>query len=305
MGHENVKGMLLPLPTPFDGDGGLDEGLLAEMAAYYVDRGVDSLFLFGSYGQGPAMAVEQRKRGLESIMKRVHGKIPIVVHIGAVDPYTSKELGLHARAEGADAVGIVGPYYYSDRSEAELMEHVRFLDDALKMPLFFYNNPKYQGYPVTPRMLRKMREVAPRLFGAKLAMGTIDDAMEYRTAMGPDFGLFVLASSLYPGLRCGITGTVSPPLTLAPDIGVALVRAVEQGKDLEAGRLQEAVIRFHAVFIRLGQSCGRAAYTEGLRHMGFPLKQYPRWPTPEIPEGAKLEIRKAIDEANAAVKSGS
>ena len=106
MGHENVKGMLLPLPTPFDGDGGLDEGLLAEMAAYYVDRGVDSLFLFGSYGQGPAMSVEQRKRGLESIMKRVHGKIPIVVHIGAVDPYTSKELGLHARAEGASGWGV-------------------------------------------------------------------------------------------------------------------------------------------------------------------------------------------------------
>lgn len=275
------------------------------MAAYYVDRGVDSLFLFGSYGQGPAMAVEQRKRGLELVMKRVHGKIPIVVHIGAVDPYTSKELGLHARAEGADAVGMVGPYYYSDRSEAELLEHVRFLDDSLKMPLFFYNNPRYQGYAVTPLRLRKMREVAPRLFGAKLAMGTIDDAMEYREALGPDFGLFVLASSLYPGLRCGVTGTVSPPLTLAPDIGVALVRAVEEGKDIEAGRLQEAVIRFHAVFIRLGQSCGRAAYTEGLRHMGFPLKQYPRWPIPEIPEGAKVEIRRAIDEANAAVKPGS
>ncbi len=302
MGHEGVKGMLLPLPTPFDGDGGLDEKLLADMATYYVERGVDSLFLFGSYGQGPAMSVEQRKRGLEAIMARVHGKVPIVVHIGAVDPYTSRELGLHARAEGADAVGIVGPYYYSDRSEAELLEHVRFLDDALKMPLFFYNNPAYQGYPVTPARLRRMREVAPRLFGAKLAMGSIDDAMGYRDAMGPDFGLFVLASSLYPGLRCGITGTVSPPLTLAPDIGVALVRAVEQGKDIEAGRLQEAVIRFHAVFIRLGQSCGRASYAEGLRHVGFPLKQYPRWPTPAIPEGAKAEIRRAIDEANAAVK---
>ncbi len=89
MGHEGVKGMLLPLPTPFDGDGGLDEKLLADMATYYVERGVDSLFLFGSYGQGPAMSVEQRKRGLEAIMARVQGKVPIVVHIGAVDPYTS------------------------------------------------------------------------------------------------------------------------------------------------------------------------------------------------------------------------
>ena len=54
MGYENVKGMLLPLPTPFDGNGGLDEGVLAQMTRYYIEQGVDALFPFGSFGMGPA-----------------------------------------------------------------------------------------------------------------------------------------------------------------------------------------------------------------------------------------------------------
>lgn len=301
MGIEKVKGMLLPLPTPFDGNGGLDEGLLAEMTRYYVEQGVDALFAFGSFGMGPAMTVEQRKRGLEIVMKQVQGRIPVVAQIGAVDPYTSRDLGLHARAEGADAAGTVGPYYYADRSETELVEHVKFLDEALKMPLFFYNNPRYQGYAVGPALMRKMREAAPRLFGAKLAMGSVDDALIYQAALGKDFKCFVLASGLYPGMRCGVAGTVSPPLAVAVEPGVALVKAVEQGNDLEAGRLQEVVIGIHGTILQLSIRHGRKVYTEGLRHIGFDVKEYPRWPSPEVPASVKAEIGKAIDEARGAV----
>ena len=96
-------------------------------------------------------------------------------------------------------------------------------------------------------------------------------------------------------------GTVSPPLTMAVEPGVALVKAVERGNDLEARRLQEAVIRFHGVVMHLAISCGRAVYTEGLRHIGFDVKEYPRWPVPAVPASMKAQLCKAIDEARAAV----
>ena len=150
-------------------------------------------------------------------------------------------------------------------------------------------------------MLRKMREAAPRLFGAKLAMGSVDDASIYQAALGKDFKCFVLASGLFPGLRCGVAGTVSPPLTLAVEPGVALIKAVEAGDDLEASRLQEAVIRVHGTILQLSIRHGRKVYTEGLRHIGFDVKEYPRWPSPEVPADVKAEIGKAIDEARAAV----
>lgn len=297
---ERIQGMLLPLPTPFQGNGELDEGLLQEMARFYVKAGVNALFLLGSYGQGPAMPHEMRKRATEQVVKAVGGQVPIVVHIGAVDPYTSQELGQHAKTCGADAVALVGPYYYADRSETEIIEHIRMVDQAIAMPLFFYNNPRYQGYSVTPSFLSHIQEAVPRLFGVKLAMGTIDEALQYRTALGPEFKLFALASSLYPGLKVGLAGTVSPPLTMAPELGIALMQAVSQGEDAVAGKLQQAVIQFHAPVLRLSKTLGRAIYREGLRHIGFPVKEYPRWPTVEVPPAAREEIHNAIDLARSA-----
>jgi len=134
-----------------------------------------------------------------------------------------------------------------------------------------------------------------------LAMGSVDDALIYQATMGKDFKCFVLASGLYPGMRCGVAGTVSPPLAVAVEPGVALVKAIEQGNDLEAGRLQEVVIGIHGTILQLSIRHGRKVYTEGLRHIGFDVKEYPRWPSPEVPANVKAEIGKAIDEARGAV----
>ncbi|MGH3118857.1 MAG: dihydrodipicolinate synthase family protein, partial [Gaiellales bacterium] len=57
-----VRGIVVPLPTPFDGRGEIDKDLFAAMADHYAKRGVGAFFLFGSFGQGPAMSTEQRKR---------------------------------------------------------------------------------------------------------------------------------------------------------------------------------------------------------------------------------------------------
>ena len=40
-----------------------------------------------------------------------------------------------ARSIGADAVAIVGPYYYSDHNEYEIIEHYRVVDQATEPPV--------------------------------------------------------------------------------------------------------------------------------------------------------------------------
>ena len=51
----------------------------------------------------------------------------------------------------------------------------------------------------------------PRIFGAKLPMGTIPEALEYLERI-PNFAPFILGNGLLEGMRQGIRGTVSPPL---------------------------------------------------------------------------------------------
>lgn len=295
--------MLLPLPTVFLEDGAIDEPLMRELVDYYVDAGVNGLFVAGSFGQGPAMNSAERMHVTELVTSQAKKRVPVIVHVGTADPYTTIELGRHALSKGADGVGLVGPYYYSDRTPKELRLHYRMVAGALGAPILLYNNPSYQGYPIGPKLMAELVEDSPNIFGAKLAMGSVDEARVYREYLGEDFKLFSLASMLFPGMTTGISGTVSPPLAVLPEIGVELVRAIDRKDNVRALELQQAVIAFHSAFLsrKVKEECGRAIYGEGLRELGFAVKKYPRWPTGEITETRRAWLKDLVRGARAAL----
>jgi dihydrodipicolinate synthase/N-acetylneuraminate lyase len=280
---DEIRGMLLPLPTVFDGTGEVDEPLMREMVQFYLGAGVHALFVCGSFGQGPAMRPNQRQAVAQLVVEETRGRVPVVIHVGTVDPYSAVELGRHARQIGADAIGVVGPFYYTDRIEDELVLHFQMIDAGVGLPILVYNNPGYQGYVITPALMQRLCATIPRIFGAKLAMGTIPEALEY-LGLIPNFAPFILGNGLLEGMRQGIRGTVSPPLAATPELGVDLIRAIDEGRDADALRLQDLASEVNDELVRYWRKYGRIAFAESLRALGFPIKQYPRWPTPSMSE---------------------
>jgi dihydrodipicolinate synthase/N-acetylneuraminate lyase len=296
---EAIRGMLLPLPTVFDGSGEVDEPLMRDMVQFYLGAGVHALFVCGSFGQGPAMRTDQRQHVAQLVVEEVRGRIPVVIHVGTVDPYSAVELGQHARSIGADAIGLVGPFYYTDRTHDELVLHFQMVDDAVQLPILVYNNPGYQGYVITPALMQRLVAAIPRIFGAKLAMGTIPEALEYLRLI-PGFAPFILGNGLMPGMREGIVGTVSPPLAATPELGVDLIRAIDEGRDEDALRLQDMASVVNDELIRYWRKYGRIAFGEALRALGFPIKQYPRWPTPTMSEEDRHDMLAMLKRARPA-----
>jgi dihydrodipicolinate synthase/N-acetylneuraminate lyase len=162
------KGMLTPIPAVFDGKGEPDLAMIERLTDWYLDAGVNGFFVLGSQGQGAATTIEQRKAIGETVVRRVNGRVPIILQVGAVDPYTSMELAAHAKEIGATAIGLVGPYYYSDRSEWELIEQHKQVDAVADLPMLLYNNPQYSGYPTPPAMMKKLKEEIPKDHGRRL-----------------------------------------------------------------------------------------------------------------------------------------
>jgi 4-hydroxy-tetrahydrodipicolinate synthase len=281
---KNVRGMLLPMPTVFLDDGSIDESLMRELTEYYINAGVQALFIAGSFGQGPAMNSTERMAVAEMVISQADKRLPVIIHVGTAEPYTTIELGRHALEAGADGLGLVGPYYYSDRTPKELRLHYKMVAGDLGAPILLYNNPPYSGYPIGPKLMAELVEDSPNIFGAKLAMGSVDEARMYLEYLGDDFKLFSLGSALFPGMNAGIAGTVSPPLAVLPEIGVELVRAIDDRDNTRALEVQEAVIAFHSAFLSraVRDECGRAIYGAALQELGFAVKKYPRWPTGEV-----------------------
>ena len=153
-----LQGVVPPMITPFKKNGELDEKKLEELLEFLKDR-VNGLYICGSYGSGPLMNVEERKRVAEICVGVIAGKIPIVAHTGTTNPRDTVELTKHARKIGCDAAAAVGPYYYHHKEDALLEFYGAMLGcvDA-GYPIYLYHNIKFSGYEIPLGLIKKLKE---------------------------------------------------------------------------------------------------------------------------------------------------
>jgi dihydrodipicolinate synthase/N-acetylneuraminate lyase len=280
---DSIKGIVMPMITPFLEDGEVDQRLGCEIADFLIGARVHALFLLGSFGQGPVMRLDQRTKYAETIVRHVRGRIPVIVHVGTADVYSTVDLGRHAMSIGCDAIAVVGPYYYSDHTEYEIIEHYREVADQVRMPMMIYNNPPYSGYDMSPSMMLKIREKAPQVFATKLSVDRLETALMYLSQLPKDFFVFGLASSLMPGVIYGVKGTIVPPMLAFPELVVSLWDALERKDMGEAVRLQMQWNNLQRTLQRV-RAYGRVVERETLRLRGFNIKRFPRWKTKAVPE---------------------
>jgi dihydrodipicolinate synthase/N-acetylneuraminate lyase len=154
-----LKGVVPPMITPFDQEGNLDVGNLEKLVDFLKEK-TNGLFICGSYGSGPLMSVEERKKVAEVTVRVVDGKIPIIVHTGTTNTRDTVLLTQHAEKIGCDGAAAVGPYYYHHNEES-IMEFYGSMLKAVSpgFPIYVYNNPKFSGYNMSLSIIKKLKEM--------------------------------------------------------------------------------------------------------------------------------------------------
>ena len=138
-----IEGIINPIIVPFTTNDEVDENLLLAFAEDSITAGVSALFILGSAGQGPTMTSEERKRSADIVIGHVKGRIPVIVHVGTTHLRSTVELAEAAAESGADAIGVIPPYYYTDHPAAEIDAHFKGVAKACPLPLVVYNFFKY------------------------------------------------------------------------------------------------------------------------------------------------------------------
>jgi dihydrodipicolinate synthase/N-acetylneuraminate lyase len=284
-----IRGVLLPIITPFDEKVRFDEEMMRQLVDFHVKAGVQGLFVLGSTGQGPAMTTEERKQTAAIALDQAKKRVPVVIHVGTADTGTTVELAEHAAANGADAVAIVPPYYYSDHTEFEIMAHYKAVHKAVALPIYIYENPKYSGISIAPGFAVRMKEQVPALQGIKVAYGQ-GALLEYVRLL-PDVAVFTGNADLFGLVPFGVAGMINPPTSFAPEICVELFKALDSKnypRAVEAQKKVDAAARIVAARLR---KYGRVPLQEVFRMRGFAVKRFPKWETEQMPkeEIAKLE----------------
>ena len=180
-----MYGVVPPMVTPFQENGEVDYDALRTLVTFLKEH-VDGLFINGSYGGGDLMTEEERRQVAEVTVKTAEGKIPVTVHVGTADSLSAARLVDHAAGCGATAVAAVGPYYFK-HSKEEILHYFEALVKAAqgRVPVYVYNNPQFQGYPMELDVIRDLKEKVG-VSGVKDATFDIQNMAKYMRLLKSD-----------------------------------------------------------------------------------------------------------------------
>lgn len=288
---EKLYGVVPPMITPFTESGELDiPGL--ETLVDFLSVNVDGLFICGSYGSGPLMSVEERKKVAEVVMKRAAGRIPVVVHTGTANSRDAAALSAHAAEIGAAGVSAVAPYYYHHNGESVLAFYKEILKAVPKdYPVYIYHNPKFSGYEIGIDTIRRL--VAEGVRGIKDATFDIMKFAAYMREFGAKGIDIVLGTeSMWLSARALGGEAYIPGLASAfPEICVKMHREGMKG-DYEACRRTQFLVNEIRDVMYFAKSTQLAVYAM-LEIRGI-LKTFPRSPFLPAEAAEKTKIAEAL-----------
>lgn len=236
---KKITGIIPPLLTAFTKDGDYDPAAQKEIVAYLAPK-VQGFYVCGTYGSGPLMTAEERKRVAEEVLAQVGDRIPVIIHVGGCSTRSVVDLAQHAERAGAPAVAAVPPTYYGFNDEA-VERHFGALVDAVSIPVFIYNNPKTTGVAVSPKLLSRLAEAGVK--GIKdSSFDTITFWRFLWAVRDPEF-MFVIGTEalILPAVSMGAQAAVCGLANAIPEPVVDLFRAVEK-RDLEQAAALQAKV---------------------------------------------------------------
>jgi dihydrodipicolinate synthase/N-acetylneuraminate lyase len=290
-----IRGVLLPVITPFDDQVRVDEQMMRQVVEFHINAGVQGLFVLGSTGQGPAMTIEERKQAAGVALDQAKKRVPVVIHVGTADAWTTTELAEHAVAHGADAVAIVPPYYYSDHTEFEIMAHYKAVHKAVSAPIYIYENPKYSGISIPPGFAMRMKEQVPALQGIKVAYGQ-GALLEYVRLL-PGVSIFTGNADLFGLVPFGLAGMINPPTSFVPELCVDLFKKLDSKEYPAAVEAQKKVDTAARIVATRLRRYGRVPLQEVYRMRGLAVKRFPKWETEQMPRDEIAKLERELREA--------
>jgi dihydrodipicolinate synthase/N-acetylneuraminate lyase len=191
-----IGGVLAPIATPFQAESGdLDLEHTASNARQLLAEGLDGIVAAGSTGEAPLLDADEQRRLVAALRAVVPRDRWLLAGTGAESTRAAIALSRAAAAEGADAVLVRPPSYYSAAHSAQsIAAYFRAVADATPVPVLVYNIPKYTQLPIAPQLLAELAAHG-NIVGAKDSSGDPQNLAAYRAAV-PQWALLVGSGSL-------------------------------------------------------------------------------------------------------------
>lgn len=214
--EKNMNGIFAALLTPVDAQGNLDKKALKDLIALEIEHGVEGLYCCGSSGEGLLLESHERKELVEITAAEVAGKIPFIVHTGALSTSSVIDLSVHAQEFGAYAVSLIPPIYYS-YTQREVESHYKAVVDSLDIGVIVYNIPQFTGINFSKKTNSSLLDDT-RIIGIKHTSMNLYELERMHEAF-PEKILFNGFDEMYLySLSAGAQATIGTTVNICPKI---------------------------------------------------------------------------------------
>ena len=164
---KNIKkyeGIIPALYACYDDNGAVSIERTKALTQWFIDQGVQGLYVGGSSGECIYQNKEERKAVLEAVMEVAKGKITIIAHIACNNTSDSQELAAHAESLGVDAIASSPPIYFKLPPHAIAKYWNDMSAAAPNTDFIIYNIPQLAGVALTTGLLNEMMK-NPKVVG--------------------------------------------------------------------------------------------------------------------------------------------
>ncbi|MGB3005535.1 MAG: dihydrodipicolinate synthase family protein [Chitinophagaceae bacterium] len=247
MKTQHIQGLIAAPFTPMHKDGSLNVSIIPAYYEMLKANGIKGAFICGSTGEGVSMSVKEKKAVAEAWAACTKGDGDFVVMplLGGTSLTDCKELALHAREIGLDAVSFTAPFYFKPANVEMLAQCcIEIASVVPDLPFYYYHIPVLTGVGIS--MYDLLQAIDGRISNFAGIKYTHEDFMDFLSCLHFQNGKYDMLwgrdENMLPALALGAKGAVGSTFNYAAPLYYNLIDAFNNGNFKKAQTLQQQSI---------------------------------------------------------------
>ncbi|HRD58044.1 MAG TPA: dihydrodipicolinate synthase family protein [Ferruginibacter sp.] len=269
MKNVHLKGLIAAPFTPMHDDGSLNLSLIPAYYQMLKQNAVNGAFICGSTGEGVSMTTNEKMQVAEAwaAVAKNDTDFTVMMFLGGTSITDCKQLALHAKEIGLDAISFTAPFYFKPANVDMLAECCNQVASVVPdMPFYYYHIPVLTG--VGFAMYDLLKAVDGKISNFAGIKYTHEDFMDFLSCLHFQNGKYDMLwgrdENMLPALSIGAKGSVGSTFNYSAPLYNNLIAAFEKGNLKEAAQLQQLSIDMIRLLGKYGGIATGKAYMKVL-----------------------------------------
>lgn len=150
-----AAGVFVIAVTPFHPDGRIDMESCCRMVDFYLEAGATGLTVLGMMGEAPKLTVDESRDVVARILKRVGGRVPVVVGVSA--PGFAQIEALTAMVMDLGAAGVMVAPPGGLRTDDQIVTYYAQVAELIgDVPFVLQDFPLVTGVQMAPKVIARI-----------------------------------------------------------------------------------------------------------------------------------------------------